>query len=133
MIGRAIPSPETADFGFGDVLRLVVRLAPASSQHDVPVRIPHGFDDRGLPIGIDADEMMGGSGGCHGVHGHMQTAFRAVLEADRHRHTACHLPVGLTFRGSGSNSGPADEIGNVLRADRIQQLGGAGHAELIDL
>ena len=119
-------------FGFGDVLRVIIRPATASSQHDMAVGISHRLDDGGLSIGVDAEEVMGGPGGGHGIHSHMQAPFSAVLESDRHGDSAGHLSMRLAFRRSGSDGGPADEVGDVLGADRIEQLSGARHAGLVE-
>ena len=89
------------DFSYRDVLRIVVGFSAAAPQHNVPVRIPHGFNDRRLAVGINADEVMRRAGRRHGINGHLQAAFRSILEADRHREAAGHLPVRLTFRCAG--------------------------------
>jgi hypothetical protein len=41
-----------------------------------------------------------------------------------------HLPVGLRLGGAGADGGPADQVGDVLRRDGIEQLGGRGQAEV---
>ena len=63
----------------------------------------------------------------------MQTAFRPVLEPDGHGHAARHFPVRLALRRAGTDRSPTDKIGDVLWANGIEQLGGAGHTRLIDL
>ncbi len=97
------------------------------------VGVAHGPDDRSLAIRVDADKMVRGAGGCHGIDGDMETAFGAVLKTNRHGDPAGHFSMCLAFGRPGADGRPADEIGNVLRADRIQQLCPAGKAQLIDL
>ena len=63
----------------------------------------------------------------------METALGAVLKPNRHRNSAGHFSMGLAFGRTGSDGRPTDEIGDVLRTDRIQQLCPAGEAQLIDL
>jgi hypothetical protein len=57
-------------------------------------------------------------------------AVGAVLEAEGHREAGGHLPVGLGFGGAGADGTPADEVGDVLRRDGIEKLGGGGQAEV---
>lgn len=116
----------------GNLLRSVVRTSASAAQYEMAVRIAHGFDDGSLAVGIDADEMVRGTGGRHGIDGDLQTAFRPILESDRHGDPAGHFAMGLAFRGARADGRPTDEVGDVLRADRIQQLRAAGKAQLID-
>jgi len=43
------------------------------------------------------------------------------------------LAVGLALGGAGADGGPADQIGNVLGRDGVQQFGSGGHAQFDDL
>jgi len=128
--GDAFPG----DGGFSprDMFLLVVRPSSSSTENDMAVGVAHGSDDRSLAVGIDADKVVRRAGRRHGVDRHVQAAFRAILEADRHRDSAGHFPVSLAFGRSGTDGGPTDEVGDILRTDRIQQLCSAGHAGLID-
>lgn len=84
------------------------------------VWIPHGLDDGGLAVGIDTDKMVRSARRNHGIHGDLQATFSPVLEADRHGDAACHLAMGLAFGRTRADRGPTDEIGYVLRTDRVQ-------------
>ena len=92
------------------------------------IGIAHGLDDGSLAVGIDADKMVRGSGGRHGIDGDLQTAFRPILESDRHGDPTGHFAMGLAFGGARTDGCPADEVGDVLRTDRIQQFCSAGKA-----
>ena len=39
----------------------------------------------------------------------------------------------LRFSGARADGGPADEVGDVLRCDGIEQFGGGGQAEIEDI
>ena len=68
--------------------------------------------------------------GClHGVHGDLQVAVGAVLEADREGEAAGHLAVGLGFGGAGADGAPADHVGHIFRCDRIEHLVGHRHLQ----
>ena len=41
--------------------------------------------------------------------------------------------MGLGFGGAGPDRRPADQIGHILRRDRVQHLGGGGQAHFVDL
>ena len=117
---------------FGDIVCFVVRSSASPTEHEMAIRIAHGLDDGSLAVGIDADEMVWGTSGRHGIDGDLQTAFRPVLESNRHRNAAGHFAMGLAFRSAGTDGSPTNEIGDVLRADRVQQLCPAGKAQLVD-
>ncbi len=120
-------------FGFGNVFLFVVGLAATTTQDDVAVGIPHGPDDRCLAVGIDADKVVGSTGRNHGIDGNLKTAFGPIFEPDWHGDTACHFAMRLAFCRTGTDRRPTNKVGDVLRADRIQQLRSAGKAQLIDL
>ncbi len=119
-------------FGFGDMLIFVVGFSASASQHDMAVGVAHGSDDGRLPVGVDADKMMGGAGRRHRVDGDLEAAFRAVFESDRHGDTACQFAVGLALRRPGADGAPTDQVGDVLRTDGIEQFRRARQSELID-
>ncbi len=58
-----------------------------------------------------------------GIYSSIKVATYCVLESNRHGEARGHLAMRLTFTSSRSDSGPADQIGNILRSDRIQELG----------
>lgn len=119
-------------FGFGDMLIFIVRFSASASQHDMAVGVAHGSDNGRLPVGVDADKMMGSAGRRHRVDRDLETAFRAVFESDWHGDAACQFAVGLALRRSGADGAPANQIGDVLRTDGIEQFRRAGQSELID-
>ncbi|MCY1516558.1 hypothetical protein D9M68_511940 [compost metagenome] len=65
-----------------------------------------------------------------GVDRHGQAAVGAVLEADRGGQAGGHFAVGLGFGGARADGGPADQVLQVLRGNRIERLGGGGQAHL---
>lgn len=115
-------------FGLGDLFCFIVGFPTSATEHDMAVRVAHGSDDRGLAIGVDTNEMVRCAGGGHSIDRDMETAFSAVLKTNRHGHPAGHFSMGLAFGRAGSDGRPTDEVGNVLWADRIQQLCPAGKA-----
>ena len=58
---------------------------------------------------------------------------RAVLEADRGGQAARHLPVRLRLGGTGTDRGPGDELGEVLRHDGVERFGSRGKTQLGDV
>ena len=94
------------------------------------IGVARGGHDRRLALPIDAKEMVGPRRRLHGIDGGDGTAVGAIFEADRHRQTRGHLPVGLAFGGAGADGRPADQIGDVLGHHRIEQLGSRRQAHL---
>jgi cobaltochelatase CobN len=70
-----------------------------------------------MPTGIDP------SGRC------ALTATRG----NRHRQAARHLAVGLRFGGARADRAPRDQVGKILRRDRIERLGRAGQAHRVQI
>ena len=96
------------------VFSLIIGFAAAASQDDMPVGVAGGLDDGGEPIGVDAQKMVRLLRGDHRIPRHLKIAFRAVLEADRHRQPAGHLPVRLAFGRASADGDPTPEIGDIL-------------------
>ncbi len=63
-------------------------------------------------------------GRLHGIDGDLQIAVGAVLEADREGEAAGHLAVGLRFGGAGADRPPTDQVGQIMRGDRVEHLAG---------
>ena len=120
-----MPSAATSAAARCDVLAAVVRPALAAAQHDVAVGVAARADDRHRAVVVDADEMVRMAGGDHGVERDAQAAVGAVLEADRHRQAARHLAMRLALGGARADRRPAQQIGDVLRHHRVEQLAGA--------
>lgn len=118
---------------FGNILCFVVRSSASAAKHDMAVGIAHGFDDGSLAVGIDANEVVWGAGGSHGIDGDMEAAFSAVLKTNRHGHATGHFSMRLAFGCTGTDRRPADEVGDVLWTDGVQQFRSAREAQLIDL
>src|ERR1044071_9115306 len=77
-------------------------------------------------------EMMRRRGRANGVNGDFDVAVRAVLEADRAGQPGRQLAVDLRFRRTSANSAPADEVGDVLRRNHVEELTAARHAHLVE-
>lgn len=91
------------------------------------------FDDCADSLFGDGEEGVGGGGGLDGVDGHLDGAVCSILEADGHRETRCQLAVHLTFRSPCTNGTPADQVGIVLRSDRVKPFCSSRQAEVVDL
>ena len=82
------------------------------------------------PLLRDAEEVMRVTRGLQRVDRDGQRAVGAVLESDRRREAAGHLAVRLRLRGARADRRPGDELGQVLRHDRVERLGGRRKADL---
>jgi hypothetical protein len=102
-------------------------------QDDVAVRVAAGDDGGGLAIQIDAEKSLGLGGGLDGIDCRREGAVGAILEAQGHGEAGGHLPMGLRFGRAGADRGPADQIRNVLRSHRIEQLRCRRQPEIQDL
>ncbi len=116
--------------GFLHRLWVVVSAALATPQDQMAIGIARGGHNGGVTVVVDAQEMVGLRRRFHGIDGGNGTAVGAIFEADRHRQTRSHLPVGLAFGGAGADGRPADQIGDVLGHHRIEQLGSRRQAHL---
>ena len=56
-----------------------------------------------------------------------------VLEADRHRQAGSELAMNLTFRCTGADRPPRNQVGNELRHDRIEEFGAYRQADFADI
>ena len=116
--------------GISHVFAGVVGAIGAPAQNDLAIRITAG-GHRGSPaFGCDTQESLLLSGGHDRVDRHIAIAGRGVLESHGHGQAASHLPVRLALHSARTNSRPAQAVGNILWGDRIEQLGGRGHAEI---
>ena len=71
--------------------------------------------------------------GNQGVDGARDFAAGRVLEADGHGQAARHFAVGLTLGRARADRRPTQQVGHVLRSDRVEHLARARHAELVDV
>jgi len=67
----------------------------AAAQDDVHVLIAEGGDDRGAPLVVYADEIVGMQCCVHGIDSDLQVAVGTVLETDREGQAAGHFAMGL--------------------------------------
>ena len=116
--------------GLRDVRGRIVRAGGAAAEDDVAVGIAARDDGGGGAVEVDAEKRVRLRGGLDGVDRGGDGAVGAVLETERHREAGGHLAVGLRLGGARADGGPADEVGDVLRRDRIEQLGGGRQAEV---
>ena len=72
-------------------------------------------------------------GSLDGFHGDFHIAVRAILEADRTGQSRRQLAVHLRLRGARADGAPADQVGDVLRADDVEEFGAGRQAQLIDI
>ena len=120
-------------FGFRRVARFVVAALAPATQHNVRVRVARGGDDRRATVLINAEKTVRRARRQQGVERRLDTAVRAVLEADRHRQAAGHFAVRLGLGGARPDRRPTHHVRQVLRHDGIEKFGGRGQAEGRDL
>ena len=65
----------------------------------------------GLPNGIDGDAHI---------------AVGTILESHRTRQAGSQFAMDLGFGGAGSDRTPGNQVGGVLRGDRVEEFGGTG-------
>lgn len=53
-----------------------------------------------------------------------------VFKANRERNTGSELTMELRLSGTGTDSTPRDEVGDVLRRDGVQKLGSDGNTDV---
>jgi hypothetical protein len=63
----------------------------------------------------------------------IDVAIGAVLEAHRAGQAGRQLAVHLRFGGARADGAPADQVGDVLRADHVQELGTGRQAQFVDV
>ena len=116
--------------GLGEVGGRVVGAGGAAAEDDVAMGITAGDDGGGGAVEVDTEESLRLAGGFDGVDGGLERAISAVLKTNGHRETGRHLTMRLRLGGAGTNGAPANEIGDVLRGDGIEELRGGGQAEI---
>ena len=63
----------------------IVVGATASTTHDqMAVLVAPGFNNRRLPVVVNAQERLGSAGRYQGIHRRLRVAVGAILEANRH-------------------------------------------------
>ena len=119
--------------GERDAHRVVIGAPASAAQHDVRMRVAAGAEHRRLALLGDAQKMMRMAHRLQRVDRGRERAVGAVLEADRRRQAARHLAVRLGLRGARADRRPGDELGQVLRHDRVERLGARRQAQLGDV
>ena len=79
-------------------------------------------EDRRCAADVDPRESMRSGSRTDGIHGELDAARGAVLEADGHREAGGELAVDLALGRPGADGSPGDDVGDVLRRDRIEEL-----------
>ena len=137
---RAIDHDRTRDAGVRrgrghvrDVRGAVIGATAAATQDDVTVGVAQRLDDRRHAVAVDAEKVVRVARGNHGVDGAGDLAAGRILEADGHGQAARHFAVGLTLGRPRTDGRPTQQVGHVLRGDRVEQFAGARHAELVDV
>src|SRR5690606_22594604 len=118
-----------AGHGVGHGLGVVVRAGAAAAQDDVAVRVADGLDERGLTVEVGAGEDVAGRCGAGAVDRDLHVTFGGVLDADGHGQRAAQLAVDLARGGAGTDGSVGDQVGVVLREDRVEELATDGQAE----
>ena len=116
-----------------DVGRAVVRALRAAAQDDMAVLVAAGLEDGGSAHLGHAHEGVRRAGGQDGVGGDADAAVGAVLEADRAAQAGGELAVALALGGACADRAPGDQLGDVLRAEQVEELGGRRQAGAEDV
>ena len=117
----------------GDALhvsRAVVGNAAAAAQNQMAIGVAVGGEDGRLAVLGVAKEGVRLARGEDGFDGDSGIAGGAVLEADRTGKAADKLAVKLAFRGARADGAPADECGEILRRDEVEEFAAGGNAHL---
>ena len=113
--------------------RFVVVRSRAAAQDDVAVGIAARVDHRHLAALVHPEEVVRPRRRLDRIAGDAHVAVRAVLEADWRRRARCELAVHLALRGSRANRTPCDQVADVLRRDRVEELAARRYAEAADV
>ena len=68
-----------------------------------------------------------------GVDGDFEVAVGAVFEADGAGQAAGQFAVHLAFGGARADGAPGDEVGVILRGNHVEEFGGGGYAEVVQI
>ncbi len=118
--------------GFGQILSVIIWLF-AAAHNDMAVWVAAGLIDGHLTVLIRRQEHMAGAGCADGIHRNAGIAVGAVFKAHRAGERRSHFTVDLAFSGAGTNSPPADQIGDKLSGHHIEEFGSSGNAQLVNL
>ena len=113
--------------GVPDAGRVVVRAALAAAENDEAVLVAGGADDGHEPGLGDGQEVVRVAHGADGVDGDVEAAVGAVLEADGEAEARGELAVQLALGGAGADGADAQQVGEKLGRDGVEQLAGQRH------
>ncbi len=116
--------------GLGNGVSGVVDRLAAAAQDDVAIGVAGGDEDCGLAVFCVAEERVRVRCGENGIDGDLNIAGRGVLEANRARYAGDELAVNLALGCARADGAPADQAGDVLGRDHVEELGAGGHAHL---
>ena len=119
--------------GFCDVFGVVVRPVSATTQNQVPQFVSACTHHARLAVVINSQKLMRRASRLHGVDRDFQTAFGAVLETDRHRKSARHLPMRRRFCRSRTDGRQRDQVCDVLRRDGFQHFSRRWQPDVVDI
>jgi hypothetical protein len=100
----------------------------AAAQDDVGVLVAGRAEDGRLPLLGHGHEDMWPDGGMDGVDCDLHRAIGGVLEADRAGEAGGELAMALALGGACADGAPADQVGDVLWADEVEELSARGDA-----
>ncbi len=76
---------------------------------------------------------MAGARGANRIYGNLYVTIGAVFKADRAGEGRCHFAVDLAFGSACANRAPANQIGNKLADNHIQEFRGGRQAQRVDI
>ena len=117
----------------GDHACFIVVRRNAAAQDDVAVGIAAGANHCHAAGLVHAQEVVRARGRLDRVARDLHAAVGAVLEADRRRDARHELAMHLAFGRARADRTPRDQVADVLRRDRVEQLAARRNAELRDV
>ena len=94
------------------------------------IGIARGDEDGRLAMFGVAEKCVRVGRGEHRIDGDLHVAGCGVLESDRAGNAGDELPVHLALSGARADGAPADQAGDVLRRNHVEEFGAGGHAHL---
>jgi len=119
--------------GLADELRRIVRPLGRTTQNDVTGIVAFRPHDRADALFGDREKVMRPSRRANPVDGDLHAAASAVLKAHRHRKPRGQLAVHLALRRARADRSPSDQIGDKLRADRVEKFGSRRNSKLCQI
>src|SRR6185503_8749036 len=95
-----------------------------AAQDQVAMAISGRADDARPSRLIHTEKTVRQRGRLDRIDRHLEPAVRAVLETDRRGKTARHLAVRLRLGRARPDRVPRNQLRKILRADRVERLGG---------